>query len=154
MTIAVDIQRVAVDSEAPADSEIDGWARAVVQRFRADAALTVRIVDLREGTDLNERFRQRSGPTNVLSFPVSGLDEIAPELLGDIVICAPVVVNEAAAQCKSLQAHWAHLVVHGALHLLGFDHQDEVEAEEMEEQEREVLASLGYADPYAGGPES
>ena len=90
----------------------------------------------------------KDGATNVLSFPHEQLPGIAPSLLGDVVICAPVVASEAVAQGKSLEAHWAHMVVHGVLHLQGYDHQNSAEAEEMESLERRILAGLGYPDPY------
>ncbi len=112
------------------------------------AELTIRIVDDAEGQALNQRWRGVDKPTNVLSFPLEGLSDVAPALLGDIVICAPQVMREAAAARLPAEAHWAHLTVHGVLHLLGFDHHDERDAELMEEKERVVLAGLGYPDPY------
>ena len=110
--------------------------------------MTVRIVDEQEGTALNSRWRGGQGPTNVLSFPCDGVDDIAPQLLGDLVICAPVVAREAQEQNKSLQAHWAHMLVHGTLHLLGHDHQEPDEAERMERLETDILHDFGYPDPY------
>jgi len=126
---------------------IDAVARAA-GAFRERVELTLRVVDEAEGRALNRRFRERDYATNVLSFPADGIAEIAPELLGDIVLCAPVVVAEAAAQGKRAAAHWAHLTVHGVLHLLGFDHEDEAAAAIMEEHERAILAGMGIADPY------
>jgi probable rRNA maturation factor len=111
--------------------------------------LTLRLVDRDESRALNLRYRGQDKPTNVLSFPAGlpcGLDL---PLLGDIVICAPLVGEEAEKQHKSLQSHWAHLVIHGVLHLLGHDHQDEKEAVDMEAIEVDLLASLGFSDPYA-----
>ena len=116
--------------------------------LRDSAELTIRIVDEAEARELNRRWRERDYATNVLSFPALGLSDIAPDMLGDIVICAPVVIAEAAAQGKSSAAHWSHLTVHGVLHLLGFDHEDEQSAAVMEEHERVILANLGFADPY------
>ena len=113
-----------------------------------DTELTIRIVDMDEGTQLNRRWRKASGPTNVLSFPAVGVEEYAPGLLGDIVICAPVVNNEAKIQNKSIDAHWAHMVIHGVLHLSGYDHENSQDAEEMEAVETELLESLGYNNPY------
>lgn len=121
---------------------------AAVVGLRRQAELTIRVVDDREGRALNLRWRGIDEPTNVLSFPTEGLADVAPALLGDIVICAPQVVREAAAAKRPVLAHWAHLTVHGVLHLLGFDHQDEGEAGLMEEKERVVLAGLGFPDPY------
>ena len=114
--------------------------------------LTVRVVGESEGASLNERFRHGSGATNVLAFshddPVVGGEGEAP--LGDLVICAPVLEREAADQGKSLEAHWAHISIHGALHLIGYDHENPEDARAMEARERELLASLGFDDPYAG----
>lgn len=123
-------------------------ARRAVQVLRERAELTVRVVDASEGRELNLRWRGRDYATNVLSFPAEDLAEIAPDLLGDIVLCAPVVVAEAAEQGKPVMAHWAHLTVHGVLHLLGFDHEDDAAAALMEEHERAILAGMGIADPY------
>ncbi len=102
-----------------------------------------------EGLALNARWRCQKHATNVLSFPASGLEDVAPELLGDIVICAPVVEEEARTQGKLAQAHWAHLVVHGTLHLLGYDHVHAKDAIRMESLETATLAALGFDDPYA-----
>ena len=98
--------------------------------------------------DLNLQFRDREGATNVLSFPVSEIEAINHNILGDIVICAPVVVREAREQGKSIDAHWAHMVIHGVLHLLGHDHITKEDAGIMETLETDILANLGYADPY------
>lgn len=112
----------------------------------------MRVVGESEGASLNERFRHGSGATNVLAFshddPVPGGESETP--LGDLVICAPVLEREAADQGKSLEAHWAHISIHGALHLIGYDHEDPEDARAMEARERELLASLGFEDPYAG----
>lgn len=116
--------------------------------FRARVEVTIRVVDEIEGRALNQRWRARDYATNVLSFAAEGVADIAPDLLGDLVLCAPVVVAEAATQGKTAIAHWAHLTVHGVLHLLGFDHEDDDTAALMEEHERAILAGLGIADPY------
>ena len=147
MPIKISVQRP-YRGAGPSRSQLQRWARQALATRRTHAALTVRIVDIPESAALNAAWRQRSGPTNVLSFPVSGLEEVAPELLGDIVICAPLVTTEAAAQGKLLEAHWAHLVVHGTLHLLGFDHVEEPQARAMEALECELLTALGFPDPY------
>jgi probable rRNA maturation factor len=148
--VLIAIQNVSSAPGIPGDSDLDTWCRAALA---ADAAgeITVRIVDADEGADLNARYRGREGPTNVLSFPADtdlphAPDE--PRLLGDIVICAPLVAAEAEAQGKAANAHWAHLVVHGALHLTGYDHEAETDAEIMESRERRILAELGFDDPY------
>jgi probable rRNA maturation factor len=106
------------------------------------------LVDEPESRALNERYRGKDRPTNVLSFPAELPEELDIPLLGDIVICAPLVAEEASSQGKPVEAHWAHLVVHGVLHLLGHDHQLESEAREMEALEVELLASLGFPNPY------
>ncbi len=140
-----------VESQAPGlpdqDFFTDCVARAV-SVFRQRAELTIRLVDGAEGRELNRRWRDRDYATNVLSFPADGLADIAPDLLGDIVLCAPLVAAEAADQRKPVTAHWAHLTVHGVLHLLGFDHEDDEAAAIMEEHERAILAGMGLADPY------
>ena len=113
--------------------------------------MTVRVVDEAEGAALNERYRGRSGPTNVLAFTFDAPELPSLRILGDVVVCAPVAAREARESSKRLDAHWAHLVVHGTLHLLGYDHEEPRSAREMEAIEREVLGGLGYSDPYAAG---
>ncbi|MEE9159231.1 MAG: rRNA maturation RNase YbeY [Gammaproteobacteria bacterium] len=148
MSVEIDVQYAVMADGLPSVSDIETWIGAVVRGRRKNVQLTVRIVDEEEGTELNERWRQARGPTNVLSFPSEGLEAIAPDLLGDVVICAPVVESEAREQGKSLTAHWTHMVIHGTLHLLGFDHVDEDHAREMELLEAQILKELGYSDPY------
>ncbi|MCZ6718142.1 MAG: rRNA maturation RNase YbeY [Gammaproteobacteria bacterium] len=148
MSVEVDVQYAVMADGVPSVSDIETWIGAVVRGRRENVQLTVRIVDEEEGTELNERWRQARGPTNVLSFPSEGLEAITPDLLGDVVICAPVVESEAREQGKSLTAHWTHMVIHGTLHLLGFDHVDEDHAREMELLEAQILKELGYSDPY------
>ncbi|MDY0014024.1 MAG: rRNA maturation RNase YbeY [Rhodocyclaceae bacterium] len=132
----------------PRKTRIRAWARAALER---DAVVTVRLVGEAEGRELNRDYRGKDYPTNVLTF-VYG-DELPADagapLMGDLVLCVPVVVREALEQCKSPEAHYAHLVVHGMLHLQGYDHEDDVDAQRMEARERAILALLGYADPYA-----
>lgn len=146
----VDVQYAAGDMAGlPAPGAIESWVAAALAGRDAGAQLTVRIVAEDEGRELNERYRRRTGPTNVLSFPFETPELLEPPLLGDIVLCAPVVEREAAAQAKAPAAHWAHLVVHGVLHLLGYDHEDAREAAAMEGLETGILATLGLPDPYA-----
>ena len=121
---------------------------SVLPTYRARAEFTLRIVDEDESRALNKRWRGVDRPTNVLSFRSEGLDDLNPELLGDVVICAPLARQEADDQCKRLDAHWAHLMVHGILHLLGFHHGTDRAAKEMEAIERAALADLGFEDPY------
>lgn len=150
MSVEVVVQ-YAVDppTALPSKKTITLWVKAALAGRCEEAQVTVRIVDEEEGSELNQRWRKRAGPTNVLSFPSTGLEQIAPALLGDIVICAPVVEREAQHQRKALRAHWAHMVIHGTLHLLGLDHIEEQQALIMEQLETEILGRLGYADPYS-----
>ena len=138
----------------PAAVSFRKWVAAALAGRIREADLAIRIVGTREGRALNRHYRGKDYATNVLSFPAElpdGLPEgVRLPLLGDLVICAPVVAREAREQRKPLAAHYAHLTVHGALHLLGWDHEDDKEAEAMEQLEREILADLGIDDPYAG----
>ena len=138
----------------PAAVSFRRWVAAALEGRIREADLAIRIVGSREGRALNRHYRGKDYATNVLSFPADlpeGLpDGVRMPLLGDLVICAPVVAREAKEQRKPLAAHYAHLTVHGALHLLGWDHGDDVEAEAMEQLERGILAGLGVADPYRG----
>ncbi|HSG64362.1 MAG TPA: rRNA maturation RNase YbeY [Gammaproteobacteria bacterium] len=130
---------------------MSAWVRRSLEG-EASGELTIRIVDEAESAELNHRYRGKKGATNVLSFVGTEPSSTPAEherLLGDLVVCAPVVVREAAAQGKSVEAHWAHIVLHGALHLLGYDHESDAGAEVMERREKELLAVLGFPDPYA-----
>ena len=147
--IELDLQ-VASEGQAPSLEQLQQWCALALRQRSADSELTIRLVDEAEGRELNNTWRHKDYATNVLSFPADvpeGLLDIP--LLGDLVICVPVVEREAAEQDKSLEAHWAHLVIHGCLHLLGYDHIDDDEAEEMEGLEQNLLAELGHPDPYA-----
>jgi probable rRNA maturation factor len=127
-------------------------ARCARQVFDAGGGeLVVRIVDETESAELNRRYVGKKGPTNVLAFPVDSAPSLAgePRALGDLAICAAVVAREAAEQGKTLDAHWAHMIIHGCLHLRGYDHMNDRDAAAMEARERELLAGLGIADPYA-----
>lgn len=136
----------------PAAVSFRKWVAAALEGRIREADLAIRIVDEKEGRALNHHYRGKDYATNVLSFPAE-LPEGLPKgvklpLLGDLVLCAPVVAREAREQGKPLNAHYAHLTVHGCLHLLGWDHEDAQEAEAMERLEREILAGLGLPDPY------
>jgi len=147
--LELDLQR-ATEAAAPDDAAFRRWCELALRQRSADSEMTIRLVDLDEGRDLNHTYRHKDYATNVLSFPADVPDELLDiPLLGDLVICVPVVEREAAEQGKALEAHWAHLVIHGCLHLLGYDHIDDDEAEEMETLERTLLAELGHPDPYA-----
>jgi len=132
----------------PAAVSFRRWAAAAAQGRIKRADLAIRLVDAKEGRALNRHYRGKDYPTNVLSFPVELPKGVVLPLLGDLVICAPVVAREALEQGKPLAAHYAHLTVHGVLHLLGMDHDDEREADAMEQLERDILANLGLPDPY------
>lgn len=131
---------------APSRKMIRAWARAALLEGRAEVA--IRLVGESEGHELNLTYRGKDYATNVLSFPAELPAGVDLPILGDIVICAPVVQREARVQGKDCRAHFAHLTVHGVLHLLGFDHEDPREAQSMEALERDILASLGFDDPY------
>lgn len=139
------VQRRVAPRGIPAAASIRQWAQAAVDGARGE--LTIRIVDQAESQRLNAQYRGIDKPTNVLSFPYDN-ELIQAELLGDIVICAPVVMREAAQQQKAPRAHWAHMVVHGCLHILGYDHLQDEEANAMESRERSILNALGFEDPY------
>jgi len=133
----------------PGAASLSRWAEAALAGRRSEAELSIRIVGEEEGAALNDTYRHKAGPTNVLSFPAELPAGVPVATLGDLVICAPVVAREAAAQGKLPEAHWAHMVVHGCLHLLGYDHMDDAQAAEMEPLETRILAALGFQDPYA-----
>lgn len=142
------VQR-ACAGRTPTNGAFRTWVEAALRGAQAlPGALVLRIVDEAEGAELNQAWRKRGAATNVLSFPADLLENPAFRVLGDLVLCAPVVRREARAQGKRQAAHWAHLVIHGTLHLLGYDHVVKTEAEAMEALECSVLAGLGFPDPY------
>ncbi|MEE8059216.1 MAG: rRNA maturation RNase YbeY [Pseudomonadales bacterium] len=154
MNLTVDVQIATEDDDHPPPAHIEQWVATALshhsQGRRKDAAeLTVRIVDEAEITRLNRSYRNQDKPTNVLSFPAEIPNPIELPLLGDLLICAAVVHREAHEQNKPAQAHWAHMVIHGTLHLLGYDHIDDHDADIMESLEIEILASLQITNPYA-----
>lgn len=145
----LDFQQALEAADLPAPEQLLDWVEAALETENYGVELVIRLVDEAESAELNEAYRGKTGPTNVLSFPFDMPPEVEEtRLLGDMVICAPVVRREAAEQGKTEPAHWAHLVVHGTLHLQGYDHQTEAGAAEMEGLERKILARLGYPDPY------
>ncbi|HHF3644937.1 rRNA maturation RNase YbeY [Haemophilus influenzae] len=148
-SILVDLQIATENIEGlPTEEQIVQWATAAVQPEGNEVEMTVRIVDEAESHELNLTYRGKDRPTNVLSFPFECPDEVELPLLGDLVICRQVVEREAVEQDKPLMAHWAHMVVHGSLHLLGYDHIEDDEAEEMESLETQIMQGLGFDDPY------
>jgi probable rRNA maturation factor len=136
------------DDEAPEPHSIQCWVEAAIADRKDEAELSIRIVGTDEAAELNTQYRGKQGPTNVLSFPADLLEVVPLPLLGDIVLCAPLILKEAQEQGKSAQAHWAHLIIHGTLHLLGYDHIDEADAAQMEALETSILGSLNYPAPY------
>ncbi len=139
--IKLSVQIASKLANIPSKAQFKKWAKAAL---RVDTEVTIRIVDEEEGRALNSQFRGKDYATNVLTFPLTE----EPHLMGDIVLCAPVVAAEASAQHKSLEAHFAHLTVHGVLHLHGYDHQIDEQAGLMESIEVQILTKLGYANPY------
>ena len=149
MTITLDLQIASADSQPlPSEAQFISWLNAVIIRFQDDAEVTIRVVDSGESQQLNNDYRGKDKPTNVLSFPFQVPEGIELDLLGDLVICKQVVEQEALEQGKPLNAHWAHMVVHGTLHLLGYDHIIDAEADVMEALETEIMLELEFTDPY------
>ncbi|MWN31349.1 MULTISPECIES: rRNA maturation RNase YbeY [unclassified Gilliamella] len=147
--IILDLQIATEDNQnLPTEAQILQWLGVILPQFVDNAELTIRIVDEQESQQLNNTYRHKDKPTNVLSFPFESPIEIDVPLLGDLVICQQVVEAEATEQHKSLTSHWAHMIVHGCLHLLGYDHILDDEAEEMENIEIDIMQQLGFEDPY------
>ncbi len=148
MTIELELQIASNIKTLPHPAQIREWISIVFWKRMKNAELTIRIVDTQEMTTLNDKFRQKKEPTNVLAFPIRFEHEDDAPLLGDIIICAPVVEQEATEQDKELLAHWAHMVIHGALHLLNYNHHTIKDAITMEKLETQLLTKLGFANPY------
>jgi probable rRNA maturation factor len=154
MNLTVDIQSASAEP-VPEEGDIRSWINTALSHCepqKKEAEVSVRLIDEAEMTKLNSTYRNKAGTTNVLSFPSDLPEDIGVPMLGDIVICAPVVRGEAQTQGKTLTAHWAHMTVHGTLHLLGYDHIIDKEALVMETLETEILKILNYPCPYAGYP--
>lgn len=144
----LDFQLASTASGIPESGDFHAWATAAFADTMARPELVVRVVDIDESQMLNRDYRGKDRPTNVLSFPFEAPPQVPIELMGDLVICAPVVAREAREQGKEPRAHWAHMVVHGVLHLRGYDHENDQDALQMESLERRILAGLGFPDPY------
>ncbi len=146
--VDVEVQSIYSGTDVPESEDLTKWVEAALAERRNPAEVVLRIVDEPESAQLNETYRGVSGPTNVLTFPFEAPPQVNLPLLGDLVICAPLVAREAQTQGKRSDAHWAHMVVHGVLHLLGYDHQNDASAALMEGLETRILSGLGYPGPY------
>ena len=141
------LQLVSKATDIPSAEDFERWAKSALQQTHGE--LTIRVVERPESQILNRNYRGKDKPTNVLSFPFEAPEHVPSHYLGDLVICAPVVTDEAGEQGKPVVSHWAHMVIHGMLHLQGYDHQTDSQAAEMEQLEQQIMISLGYPDPYA-----
>ncbi|HOY24289.1 MAG TPA: rRNA maturation RNase YbeY [Cellvibrio sp.] len=149
MPYQIDVEVNSSSTKIPSIENIEIWIRAALQSDELNQAeVSVYIVDEAESQELNAQYRGKDKPTNVLSFPADIPDEVGVPLLGDLVICAPVVEREAQEQGKTLDAHWAHMLVHGTLHLLGYDHVEDDEADVMEALETRLITQLNFPAPY------
>jgi len=146
--VVLDLQLASKEPNIPSEEQLSLWASRAIQNDRDELEVTVRIVDEQESNELNLEYRGKDKPTNVLSFPFEAPEHVELNLLGDLVVCAPVVKQEAKEQQKTEESHWAHMIVHGVLHLQGFDHITDDEAEVMEGLEIKILNDLGYSNPY------
>ena len=147
MTITIDLQNDSDFTEVPDTSDFQRWVTAAMRSESVQLEQTICVVDEAQSRELNRRFGGRDNATNVLAFPADS-DYLDYDCLGDLGLCAPLVVAQARQQNKAVSAHWAHLVVHGMLHLQGYDHQNDAEANAMEALEVEILDTLGYTNPY------
>ena len=144
----LDIQIATEAKDCPSEQQFQQWVDAVLSDQSQDSEIVIRLVDDAESSALNQQYRHKQGPTNILSFPFEAPDGMQMDLLGDLVICAPLIEKEAAEQNKLTENHWAHITIHGVLHLIGYDHIEEAEAEEMEALEIKLLSMLNIANPY------
>lgn len=150
MSLRVHVDNVSgVTVGIPSRQRLRRWVSVALTGECEQAVIAIRIVDEQESQLLNGQWRGKQKPTNVLSFPMALPEGLGDGFLGDLVVCAPVVMREAVEQEKPLEAHWAHMIIHGVLHLLGYDHEADEDAEQMESREIFLLASLGFSDPYA-----
>lgn len=144
----IDLQIATADDNVPSEQQFLSWVRAALPQSQRHSELTIRLVAEQESQQLNGQYRGKHSPTNVLSFPSDLPEELEIPFLGDLVICVAVVEQEALQQNKDLNAHWAHMVIHGTLHLLGYDHIEDEEAEAMENLEIAILKGLDITNPY------
>ena len=144
------IQNASTSTQTPSEQDLQTWIDTALQNYASDTEVVVRIVDVEESAALNSQYRHKEGATNILSFPANLPEELELDLdlLGDLVVCASVLEQEAKDQNKLLQHHWAHIIIHGVLHLLGYDHLNDIDAEEMETKEIALLQTLNISNPY------
>jgi len=148
MTVTIDLSIASHSNQIPSETAFKKWVNAVAISQSEDYEISIHVIDEKESSSLNHTWRNKEGPTNVLSFPADLPEGVPISLLGDLAVCAPVIEKEASEQAKSLEAHWAHIIIHGTLHLFGYDHVDESEAEEMESMEIDIMKRLGFSNPY------
>ena len=148
VNLDLDLQIACESSKLPSQAQFEHWAQIALAEHRNEAELSIRLVEIAESAELNLQYRQKHGPTNVLSFPADLPPELELPLLGDLAICKQVVEREAQEQGKACHDHWAHMVIHGTLHLLGYDHIDDDEAEIMDPLEIALLKTLNISNPY------
>lgn len=147
--LVTDVQNVSGDRNVPKTALIQAWAAAAYGKVaNTEAEVTVRVVGEEDGRQLNMQYRNKPVATNVLSFPFEDPPNIKTQILGDIVLCAPVITREALDQSKPLAAHWAHMIVHGVLHLCGYRHDVENDADLMEQLEAQIIEQIGFTNPY------
>ena len=152
--VTIELQCVSQAEGIPEERDFYRWVSAALAGRHQQAEVVIRVVDELESAHLNKTYRNKAGATNVLSFPFEAPEQVEMELLGDLVLCAPVIKNESIQQHKTIESHWAHMTVHGVLHLLGYDHLHNDQAVKMESLETEILTSMGYKAPYADETES
>jgi probable rRNA maturation factor len=146
--LELDVSYAARQPWVPGSRQLRRWAAAALSPMRRSVVLSVRVVGRTRSRSLNAHYRRKDKPTNVLSFSGAGSVPDGRYFLGELVICAPVVAHEASSQGKTLESHWAHMTIHGVLHLLGFDHEREREAAKMAAREIQILDRLGFSNPY------
>ncbi len=151
--ITIELQCASQAKNIPEEQEFYRWVSAVLANRQPQAEVVIRVVDELESAHLNKTYRNKPGATNVLSFPFEAPEQVELQLLGDLVLCAPVIENESIQQHKTMESHWAHMTVHGVLHLLGYDHLQNDQAAIMEDLETEILTAMGYRPPYADATE-
>jgi len=146
--MSIEVQCETNNEHCPSTRDIQAWITATLKKIKKSGTLSIMVIDEKEMQALNFKYRKKDKPTNVLSFPCHLPIELKGDILGDIVVCAPIVEMEAQSQQKPLINHWAHMIVHGVLHLLGYDHEKEEDAKMMEQHEIDILADLGFSNPY------